>query len=1034
MADYTLTAKINGDANGFTRAFQCANQTLAELSSKTKAVGEKVSEFGKRIGGIGDKLTSKITTPALGAATALGSIALVKGFNRLTGIDNAKAKLKGLGHDADSVTEIMNSALESVRGTSYGMDAAATTAASAVAAGIKPGKDLTRYLSLTADAASIAGASMSEMGSIINQVQTSQVAYTDNLNQLSDRGIPIYQWLGEEAGVAASEVKELASKGKISSEMFLSAIEKNIGGAAKTMGESSFTAAISNIGASFSRIGANFLDAGGKGGGFFSTLKPMLTDFNNRLGTVESKAAELGVKFGEAFNAGINKVKEIKGMFDGLSPSVQGVILKVAGIGAAVAVGIGPALKMAGFLTTGFGNLITIFSALISPIGLVIAAIVTLTATFGYFMATNETFRSNVISSFQSVVSYVQGFVERMKVLFESMYDVVFGSMGVKDNADLLISMGFDPDIANRLMSITSKIGGIITSFWDIWFGSMSVKDNVDFMQLLGISESTATRVGNIATTIQTLVTGSIDVIKGTISSMSGVFSSVMGTLGGIIGSLGTIFSSVWQVIQTFFTSLVGGFQLAGGVGSGFGIQILSLFLGLNPIVKMAITLFQSFGPQIAGAFQQIVAMVLPVVANLGTALGQLASAVIPLIMQAVSTLIPVIIQMGMTMMTIISAVLPVLINLFNQLFPIIMQVVMVVIDLAAQFMPLVAVIISSLLPVIQNLILAFMNIVQSVAPAFIAIIQLIIGVIQAMIPIIMSIITVVVHVFAGIVSTVSPIVAFIAGIISAVMGVISPIVTFIAGIISSIIATIRPIIVTVTGIFNTVFSVISGIWRNIMTFIGSAINKISSIINGISSTVSKVFSSVFSTISRIMDRVSSKVSGVFSAIQGAWSGLTSFVSGVFSGISGSVQSLVSQVKGFVNGVIGGINSAISIINKVPGVSISKIPYLARGTDDWQGGFAYMNEGGRGELVNLPNGSQVIPHDVSMRYAREAARSTDESGIRYVSNSDERNQSTTLENVQAVINIGGYEARGVINFITKEQSKEKKRDSRRFRG
>ena len=33
-----------------------------------------------------------------------------------------------------------------------------------------------------------------------------------------------------------------------------------------------------------------------------------------------------------------------------------------------------------------------------------------------------------------------------------------------------------------------------------------------------------------------------------------------------------------------------------------------------------------------------------------------------------------------------------------------------------------------------------------------------------------------------------------------------------------------------------------------------------------------------------------------------------------------------------------------------------------------------MNEGGRGELVNLPNGSQVIPHDVSLKYAKEAAR------------------------------------------------------------
>lgn len=51
------------------------------------------------------------------------------------------------------------------------LDAAATTAAAAVASGIKPGQELEKYLRLTADAATIAGVSMEEMGSIINKVQ-----------------------------------------------------------------------------------------------------------------------------------------------------------------------------------------------------------------------------------------------------------------------------------------------------------------------------------------------------------------------------------------------------------------------------------------------------------------------------------------------------------------------------------------------------------------------------------------------------------------------------------------------------------------------------------------------------------------------------------------------------------------------------------------------------------------------------------------------------------------------------------------------
>lgn len=119
---------------------------------------------------------------------------------------------------------------------------------------------------------------------------------------------------------------------------------------------------------------------------------------------------------------------------------------------------------------------------------------------------------------------------------------------------------------------------------------------------------------------------------------------------------------------------------------------------------------------------------------------------------------------------------------------------------------------------------------------------------------------------------------------------------------------------------------------------------------------------------------VSAAVTGAFGAIQGAWSGLVGFAQGVFDGIGAAVQRLVGQVKGFVNGVIGGINGALTIINAIPGVAIAPIPYLLHGADDWAGGFARMNEGGRGELVYLPGGAQVVPHDLSVQYAKEAAR------------------------------------------------------------
>ena len=49
------------------------------------------------------------------------------------------------------------------------------------------------------------------------------------------------------------------------------------------------------------------------------------------------------------------------------------------------------------------------------------------------------------------------------------------------------------------------------------------------------------------------------------------------------------------------------------------------------------------------------------------------------------------------------------------------------------------------------------------------------------------------------------------------------------------------------------------------------------------------------------------------------------------------------------------------------------IPANASGTNNWRGGLTWINEEG-GELVNLPRGTQIIPHDVSMEAAREYGR------------------------------------------------------------
>lgn len=131
-----------------------------------------------------------------------------------------------------------------------------------------------------------------------------------------------------------------------------------------------------------------------------------------------------------------------------------------------------------------------------------------------------------------------------------------------------------------------------------------------------------------------------------------------------------------------------------------------------------------------------------------------------------------------------------------------------------------------------------------------------------------------------------------------------------------------------------------------------------------------------------------SKIQKKFSEVDWADIG-EKIIEGIKGGISAIGSELADVLKSPINGIIGLVNGAISALNSlsvtipdwVPGVggstfgvNLPTIPYLAHGTDNWAGGFAYMNEGGRGELTYLPNGAQVIPHDISVQYAKESAR------------------------------------------------------------
>lgn len=199
-------------------------------------------------------ISTAIVGVGAGVTVALGKMAVTGGFNRALSIEDARAKLKGLGHDAGSIDEIMNNALASVKGTAYGLGDAATTASQLVASGVQQGDQLTSVLKTVGDSAQISGRDFTEMGSIFSKVAASNKLQGEEVNQILDSGIPILQFLAKHYGITAEEAQKMVSSGKVDFENFAAAMQENLGGAAQSAG-TTFKGAMANVKAAFSRLG-----------------------------------------------------------------------------------------------------------------------------------------------------------------------------------------------------------------------------------------------------------------------------------------------------------------------------------------------------------------------------------------------------------------------------------------------------------------------------------------------------------------------------------------------------------------------------------------------------------------------------------------------------------------------------------------------------------------------------------------------------------------------------------------------------------
>ena len=265
LNDLKKASNLKGAAAGMEELQRVANAfSLAKISTGVESLQKRFSTFGivgmRVIQNVTDSLMN-LTKKAAGFVT--GGI-LTGGKNRAFNLENAHFQLSGLLKDEQAVADVMKNVSDSVDGTAYSLDAAATVASQLAASGMRAGDQMFSSLRAVAGVAAMTNSEYSDIGRIFTQVAGQGKLMGDQLLQLSGRGMNAAATLadyltrvGNGAQVTEAEVREMVSDGQIDFATFAAAMDDAFGEHAKKANET-FSGALSNIRAALGRIGAMF--------------------------------------------------------------------------------------------------------------------------------------------------------------------------------------------------------------------------------------------------------------------------------------------------------------------------------------------------------------------------------------------------------------------------------------------------------------------------------------------------------------------------------------------------------------------------------------------------------------------------------------------------------------------------------------------------------------------------------------------------------------------------------------------------------
>lgn len=413
---FNLSARLTLDDESFSRGIQNATQQGEQAGQSVEGIGSRFKNLAKTIAGLAIvKKVADITT----SIVKMG----IEGNASLETSITSWTTLLGTQEQAKQMMDDITNYAASTPFSKVGVDEMAKQLSNAGFAGEDLFNQLTKFGNM-GSAFGIQEDSLKEMVRQYSQVQMAQVAYTEDLNILQDRGIPIYKGLAEVMGVTVAEVKKMAGEGKITADIYneaINSIASNTEGAMEAQSKT-FSGLMSTLQDVTSNIVTKIVEPlFNKVNELLNIAMPILDSFNSKLNEGQSFWTALKETVDE-FLPSLNPVMEIMGNLGEAITTGLGWIMDngealigiVISLGTAMLVlnvanmiqGMVEAYKAWKIATEGMtiAQWLMNTALLANPIGLVVAAIAGLIVWLVYLWNTNDGFRDAVTSAWNKIL------------------------------------------------------------------------------------------------------------------------------------------------------------------------------------------------------------------------------------------------------------------------------------------------------------------------------------------------------------------------------------------------------------------------------------------------------------------------------------------------------------------------------------------------------------------------------------------------------------------------------------------------------